>query len=127
MKPPSFVRPLTHDERQALKAGLRSPDADRLHPALLRCQILLQSAEGHQPRAIAAGVDCCVQSVRNAIRVFEAQGLACLGEKSSRPGAIREAFDDGFASCSTAARATSASRRASARWRWPPRWRTARA
>src|SRR5437773_8494536 len=27
MKPPLFVRPLTEDERAALRAGLRSPDA----------------------------------------------------------------------------------------------------
>lgn len=90
MKPPSFVRPLTDDERQALKAGLRSPDAFTLR----RCQILLRSAEGHRPRAIAAGVGCCVQSVRNAVRAFGAEGLACLAEKSSRPRVIREVLDD---------------------------------
>jgi transposase len=91
MKPPTFVRPLTDDERQALKAGLRSTDAFTLR----RRQILLQSAEGQRPRAIAAAVGCCVQSVRNAIRAFQAEGTACLAEKSSRPEAIREAFDDG--------------------------------
>src|SRR4051812_41619817 len=89
MKPPTFVRPLTDDERQALKAGLRSPEAFTLR----RCQILLQSADGHRPRAIAASVGCCVQSVRNAIRAFEAEGLACLGEKSSRPRTTRDSFD----------------------------------
>ena len=51
MKPPTFVRPLTDDERQALKAGLRSPEAFTLR----RCQILLQSADGLRPKAIA---DC---------------------------------------------------------------------
>lgn len=91
MKPPTFVRPLTDGERQALKAGLRSPDAFTLR----RCQILLQSAEGHRPKTIAAAVGCCVQSVRNAIHAFETEGLACLTEKSSRPKAIRATFDDG--------------------------------
>ena len=90
MKPPTFVRPLTDEERQALKAGLRSPAAFTLR----RSQILLQSAGGHRPKAIAASVGCCVQSVRNAIRAFEAEGLACLGEKSSRPKAPRESFGD---------------------------------
>src|SRR3954463_14920605 len=90
MKPPSFVRPLTDEERQALKAGLRSAEAFTLR----RCQILLQSADGHRPKAIAASVGCCVQSVRNAIRAFEAEGGGCLGEKSSRPKAPRESFDD---------------------------------
>jgi transposase len=91
MKPPTFVRPLSDGERQALKAGLRSPEAFTLR----RCQILLRSADGHRPKAIAEAVGCCVQSVRNALRAFEAEGLACLGEKSSRPKATRDTFDDG--------------------------------
>jgi transposase len=91
MKPPTFVRPLADGERQALKAGLRSPGAFTLR----RCQILLRSADGHRPKAIAAAVGCCAQSVRNAIRAFEAEGLACLEEKSSRPKSTRETFDDG--------------------------------
>ena len=90
MKPPTFVRPLTDDERQALKAGLRTPDAFTLR----RRQILLQSADGHRPRAIAASVGCCVQSVRNALRAFEAEGAACLDEKPSRPKATGDRFDD---------------------------------
>jgi transposase len=90
MKPPLFVRPLTDPERQALKAGLRSPDAFTLR----RCQILLHSADGRRPRDIAAAVGCCVQSVRNAIRAFHADGLAGLREKSSRPKATRAVLDD---------------------------------
>jgi transposase len=89
MKPPTFVRPLTDEERLALKAGLRSPEAFTLR----RCQVLLQSADGHRPKAIATSVGCCVQSVRNAIRAFEAEGTACLAEKSSRPKATRESLD----------------------------------
>ena len=82
MKPPTFVRSLTDEERLALKAGLRSPDAFTLR----RCQVLLQSADGRRPKAIAEAVGCCVQSVRNAIRAFGAEGLACLHEKSSPTG-----------------------------------------
>ena len=83
-----FVRPLTDQERQALKAGLRSPDAFTLR----RCQVLLQSADGHKPKAIAAAVGCCVQSVRNALRAFAAGGLACLRQKSKRPKTIHAAW-----------------------------------
>ena len=89
MKPPIFVRPLSDEERQALKAGLRSPDAFTLR----RCQILLHSADGHRPREIADAVGCCVQSARNAIRAFQADGLASLREKSSRPKATRAVLD----------------------------------
>jgi DNA-binding NarL/FixJ family response regulator len=81
MKPPTFVRPLTDDERQALKAGLRSPDAFTLR----RCQVLLQSAEGRRPKAIAAAVGCCVQSVRNAVRAFEAEGAGLPGREVLAP------------------------------------------
>ena len=90
MKLPIFVRTLTDDERQALKAGLRCPAAFTLR----RCQILLQSADGRRPKVIAAAVGCCVQSVRNAICGFEAEGLASLNEKSSRPKVTRDVLDD---------------------------------
>ncbi|HYN69239.1 MAG TPA: helix-turn-helix domain-containing protein [Candidatus Eisenbacteria bacterium] len=91
MKPPTFVRPLSPEERQALRAGLRSPEAFTLR----RCLVLLNSADGQRPRPIAAAVGCCVQSVRNAIRAFHAQGLDCLREKSSAPKATRQVLDEG--------------------------------
>ena len=91
MKPPIFVRPLSDEERQALKAGLRSPDAFTLR----RCQILLHSADGHRPREIADAVGCCVQSARNAIRAFRGGGAACLVEGSHRPKSSRPEIDDG--------------------------------
>ena len=90
MKPPTFVRTFSDPERLALKVGLRSPEAFTLR----RCQVLLQNADGQPPKAIAAAVGCCVQSVRNAIHAFEAEGLACLHEKSSRPKATRDSLDD---------------------------------
>jgi transposase len=90
MKPPTLVRPLNPEERQALRAGLRSPDAFTLR----RCQILLASADGQRPKAIAAAVGCCVQSVRNAIHAFHTEGLACLHEKSSAPKTTNQVLDE---------------------------------
>ena len=74
MRPPIFIRPLTDDERAALHAGLRSPDAFTLR----RCQILLASAQGKLARDIAADLHCDDQTVRTAIHAFNATGLAAL-------------------------------------------------
>jgi transposase len=90
MMPPLFVRPLTDDERAALRAGLRSPTAFTLR----RSQILLASAEGLRPAQIAARFGCAAQSVRNAIRAFAAEGIDCLKEKSHRPASVRPEIDD---------------------------------
>ena len=90
MKSPTFVRPLTDAEQQALKTGLRSPDAFILR----RCQILLHSADGQRPKTIATSVGCCVQSVRNAIRAFHAVGIDCLREKSSCPKTSHAVVDE---------------------------------
>src|SRR4051812_20108755 len=87
---PLFVRPLTDDERAALRAGLRSPDAFTLR----RCQILLASADGLRPGAIAGRFGCASQSARNAIRAFAAEGLDCLREKSHRPASPRPEIDE---------------------------------
>jgi transposase len=89
MKPPPFVRPPTDEERAALRAGLRSPDAFTLR----RCQVLLASADGLRPAQVAERFGCASQSVRNAIRAFAAEGLACLREKSHRPRSVRPELD----------------------------------
>src|SRR3982751_6105923 len=89
MATPSLVRPLTPDEHLALKAGLRSPDSFTLR----RCQILLASSEGLPPSRIAERFGCASQTVRNAIRAFDAQGLACLARKSNRPRSARPELD----------------------------------
>jgi transposase len=81
MKPPLFVRPPSASERAALRQGLRSPDAFTLR----RCQILLHSDQGRRPAQIAAALGCSSQAVRNALRAFAADGLACLRPKSKRP------------------------------------------
>lgn len=87
MKAPLFVRPLSGPERAALRDGLRSPDAFTLR----RCQVLLQSGQGRRASEIAALVGCSSQAVRDAIRAFTAEGLACLRPKSKRPKTIHAA------------------------------------
>jgi transposase len=89
MNPPLFVRTLTDPERQALRDGLRSPEAFTLR----RCQILLASAEGLRPSQIRARLGCATQTARDAIAAFVAEGLACLEPKSHRPRSARPALD----------------------------------
>jgi transposase len=89
MNPPLFVRSLTDPERQALRDGLRSPDAFSLR----RCQILLASSEGLRPSQVAARLGCASQTVRNAIHAFHASGAACLREGSHRPASARPEID----------------------------------
>lgn len=91
MTSPLFVRPLTDEERAALRAGLRSPDAFTLR----RCQVLLASADGLRPAQVAERFGCASQGVRNAIRAFAAEGLGCMREKSHRPRSVRPELDDG--------------------------------
>lgn len=90
MLPPLYVRSLVETERVALEQGLRSKDAFTLR----RCQILLASAKRTRPREIAAHVGCSVQTVRNTIRAFEQQGLACLTAASSRPKTVKPIFNE---------------------------------
>jgi transposase len=87
MRPPIFVRPLTDAERQALTAGLRSPDAF----VLRRCQILLASARGERAPRIAAQLGCDDQTVLDAVHAFNAHGLPVLRKGSSRPKRLRPA------------------------------------
>ena len=89
MKPPLFVRPLSTEEHQALREGLRSASAFTLR----RCQILTASAQGRRPAAIAAALGCGVQTVRDAIRAFHAEGRPCLRRKSTRPRTTRLVLD----------------------------------
>src|SRR5258708_27169964 len=81
MRPPIFVRPLTDAERQALTAGLRSPDAF----VLRRRQILLASARGERAPRIAAQLGCDDQTVLDALHAFNAAGLTAVQKGSSRP------------------------------------------
>ena len=74
----TFVRPLTAGERLALEAGRKSAEAFTVR----RSQVLLASADRAAPADIARVVGCTAQAVRNAIRAFEAGGLACLAAQS---------------------------------------------
>jgi transposase len=84
-----YVRTLTPEERRQLTASLRSSSAFTLR----RAQILLASARGQRPAKIAHHLGCATQSVRNAIRAFQAQGLACLQSQSRRPKHTRLVLD----------------------------------
>lgn len=81
MKPRIFVRDLSEQERQSLRAGLRSSDAFMLR----RSQILLASVRRETAPAIAKALSCDEQTVRHAIHAFNQQGLAALQAGSSRP------------------------------------------
>ena len=81
MQPQLFVPPLSAEHRQALRDGLRSAEAFTVR----RSQILLASAQGKPPSAIARNLHCTSPTVRNAIHAFAREGLDCLHEKSSRP------------------------------------------
>jgi transposase len=89
MKPPLYVRPVTDDERDALKAALRSTDAFTLR----RSQIVLASARHERPSAIAQLLGCSSQTVRNTIRAFNVRSVAALLERSHRNLTSHAAFD----------------------------------
>jgi transposase len=85
-----FVRSLSPEERRVLEQGLRSADGF----VVRRCQALLKSAEGYTPYRIQRLLGISDQSVRNAIRAFEAEGLDCLKPKSSRPKSARKLISE---------------------------------
>jgi transposase len=75
---PLYVRKLTTEEIETLTQELRSPSAFTVR----RSQALLKSNEGQKAEAIAQALHCSDQTVRMAIHAFNAEGLACLVEKS---------------------------------------------
>ena len=81
---PQLLRPLSDDEKQQLKGGLRSSKAFTLR----RCQILLASAEGEAPARIAHIVGCRTTTVRHVIKDFSSRGITCVHEELRRPGAL---------------------------------------
>jgi len=78
---PLYVRELTPEERATLEKRLQSPSAFTVR----RCQILLGSADGLKAGEIATQLRCSDETIRAVIHVFQAEGLACLEQKSSRP------------------------------------------
>jgi transposase len=89
MHPPLFVRELSEAERAQLEASLRATSAFTVR----RAQIVLLSAAGRRPSAIAQGLCCAVQTVRNVIHAFNAAGLAALTAGSSRPKSAAPVLD----------------------------------
>jgi transposase len=89
MKTPIFVRPLSEEEQESLKRGLRSKDTFTMR----RCQILLASARGERAPRIAKNLGCASQTARDAINDFNERGLDALRRISSRPMRTRDAFD----------------------------------
>lgn len=59
-----------------------------------RSQIILASARGEHASAIANNLGCSEGTVRNAIKAFNEEGLACLKEKSSRPKTLHIIMDE---------------------------------
>ena len=84
-----YVRALSPAEQAGLEAGLRSPNAFTLR----RSQILLASHRGQRPSEIARNLGCAVQTVRNTLHAFEADGLACLQQQSTRPKTMHAECD----------------------------------
>jgi transposase len=75
------MRSLSADERAEIQAGLLSSNAFTRR----RCQILQAAAEGARARAIGKTLGYSTGTARNAVKAFNAHGLACLRAKSSRP------------------------------------------
>lgn len=89
MKPPIYVRPLTALECRQLEVARRASTAFRMR----RAQIVLASAHGYSAKPIAQLVGCSVQTARNVIRTFNAEGLACLAKQSNRPKGVQPTLD----------------------------------
>lgn len=82
MKTPVYVRELTEEERERLKAGLRSQDRFEIR----RSQIVLASARKETARRMARTLGCDDLTVRNVIKKFNAIGLDVLKAGSQRRG-----------------------------------------
>lgn len=89
MKTPIYVRELTSAELNELNKGLRSKEAFRLR----RSQILIASTQGRNACQIAKELKCASQTVRNAIKAFNARGIESLQEGSSRPKTVQPVID----------------------------------
>lgn len=75
---PIYVGKLTKEQTKTLEKGLHSSSAFTVR----RCQILLKSAKGEKAKEIARQLHCSDQAVRNTIRAYQQEGLACLQEKT---------------------------------------------
>jgi transposase len=85
-----YVRELNAEERETLRAGLKSRSAFTMR----RSQILLHSAEKKGVSEIAKELHCSEQTVRNGLHAVEQEGMLCLAEKTHARHAQKPAFDE---------------------------------
>jgi transposase len=90
MREPIFVRELMEEERQKLKAGLRSKNPFTVR----RSQIILSSDRREWAPRIAEFVGCDEQTVRNAIVAFNKQGVGAIEMGSKRPKTTKPIFTE---------------------------------
>ena len=86
---PIYVREITAEENNELKAGLRSPDPYTMR----RSQIILASARGERALRIAEFLGCHDQTVRNAIKAFNREGISAIRMGSRRPKTVQPIFN----------------------------------
>ena len=90
MPKPLYVRDLSTEEQAQLRAGLRATSAFTVR----RSQIILMNSEERLTAGqIAARLRCSDQCVREALRAFAAEGVACLKAKSHRKHTLTTKFD----------------------------------
>ncbi len=88
---PLYARPLTDEERQALRQSLKSADGFTVR----RAQMILLSADEHlKVEAIGKRLGCQGQAVRQAIHAFHQAGLKSLQPKPKGRPDDQRAFDD---------------------------------
>jgi transposase len=86
-----YARTPTHEERRALQAGLHAKEALTVR----RCQMILLSAdEVLKVDVIDRKVGRSGQSVRQTIRAFNQQGIACIYPRPLGRPDDQRAFDD---------------------------------
>lgn len=73
-----YVGHLTEQEQKIVEKGLQSKSALTVR----RSQIILKSAKRQNASQIATELHCTGQTVRNAIRAYQQEGVDCLQEKS---------------------------------------------
>src|SRR5690242_1741767 len=88
---PLYARPLTDEERYALRQRLKSANGFTVR----RAQMLLMSADERlKVDVIAQRLGCQGQAVRQAIHAFHREGLKCLEAKAKRNRTDRSALNE---------------------------------
>ena len=88
---PLYARALTEEDRIRLRQSLKAASGFSVR----RAQMILKSAdEGLKVGEIGKELGCSGQTVREAIRAFHAEALACLHHKKPGRKDEQRAFDD---------------------------------